>query len=139
MRTTKTALSLAALALGTALAAAPALAQNYPVGRSANDGGQVNAQPQTGGQRTGSASNTQAGNAGGDIYAFGGQGQPPGVGYHYPVGRAANDGGFVTAQSGTQRTGAADNERTTRGMRGHYATRSGRSLYNSMEKSNKAD
>jgi hypothetical protein len=118
MRSTKIALSAAAL--GAALISTAAFAQDYKVGRAANDGGLVQAQGQqapSSGQRTGSASNTQATRPGGDIYAFGGQGAPPAAQYHYPVGRAANDGGMVTAQTdtGTQRSGAAVNERTTRG------------------------
>lgn len=80
----------------------PAGQYHYAIGRSANDGGMgYSAQntphtgSPTGGQRTGSASNEQAQTASpnGDLYAFGGQGQPPGAGYHYPLGRSANDGG----------------------------------------------
>lgn len=135
MRSAKT---LGLAALSAALISTTAFAQDfkYPVGRAANDGGMVQAQGQQApdsGQRTGSASNTQATRQGGDLYAFGGQGAPPAAQYHYPVGRAANDGGMVTAQAqtttGTQRTGAADRERTTRGYASNM--QSGRSLYNS--------
>jgi hypothetical protein len=91
-------IGLTALLLGTALATVPALAQSYPTGRTANDGGQVTAQ--TGGQTTGSASNMQAKRQNGDLYAFGGQGQPPAPQSHYPVGRAANDGGMVSGSPG---------------------------------------
>jgi hypothetical protein len=46
MRSTKFAVTLAALALGTALTTLPALAQDYhyPLGRGANDGGTSSAQ-----------------------------------------------------------------------------------------------
>ena len=122
MRSTRIGLSLVALGLGTALATVSAFAQNYPIGRSANDGGMVTAQPlsPTGGQRTGSISNDQAQrqSPSGDIYAFGGQGQPPAPASHYPVGRAANDGGMVTAQdqapTGGQRTGSVSNDQAQR-------------------------
>jgi hypothetical protein len=124
MRLSKISLSLAALGLGTALATVSAFAQNYPVGRSANDGGMVTAHSQspTGGQRTGSVSNEQAQrqSPSGDIYAFAGQGQPPAPASHYPVGRSANDGGFVTAQApapaptGGQRTGSFSNDQAQR-------------------------
>lgn len=76
---------------------------HYAIGRAANDGGmgyQAQNTPHTGsptgGQRTGSASNeqAQAPSPHGNLYAFGGQGQPPGTGYHYSLGRAANDGGM---------------------------------------------
>jgi hypothetical protein len=81
----------------------PASQYHYAVGRAANDGGvnysgqtAAHTESPTGGQRTGSASNEQASTPDphGNIYDFGGQGQPPGAGYHYPVGRAANDGGI---------------------------------------------
>jgi hypothetical protein len=124
MRSTRLGLSLAALGLGTALATVSAFAQNYPIGRAANDGGMVTAQTQspTGGQRTGSVSNDQAQrpSPGGDIYAFSGQGQPPAPASHYPVGRSANDGGIVTAQeqtpapTGGQRTGSVSNDQAQR-------------------------
>lgn len=76
---------------------------HYAIGRSANDGGMgyqaqnaAHSESPTGGQRTGSASNEQAqvSSPHGNLYAFGGQGQPPGTGYHYPLGRSANDGGM---------------------------------------------
>jgi hypothetical protein len=84
---------------------------NYPVGRGVNDGGMnysAHTESPTGGQRTGSASNQEASTPapGGNIYAFGGQGQPPGTGYHYPVGRGVNDGGMgysVQNQGGAAR------------------------------------
>jgi hypothetical protein len=79
----------------------PASQYHYPIGRSANDGGmnysaQSPTQSPTGGQRTESASNNQAKtpSPNGDLYAFGGQGQPPGAGHPYSVGRSANDGGM---------------------------------------------
>lgn len=137
MRSTKTVLSLAVL--GAALMSTAAFAQDYRVGRAANDGGMVQGQQQgpDSGQHTGSASNTQATRRGGDVYAVGGQGAAPTAQYHYSVGRAANDGGMVTAQTnnnaGTQRTGAADRERTTRGPGYASNTRgmTGVTLYNS--------
>jgi hypothetical protein len=132
MRSVKT---LGLAVLGAALMSTAAFAQDYKVGRAANDGGMVQAQQQApdSGQHTGSASNTQATRQGGDVYAFGGQGAPTQQ-YRYPVGRAANDGGMVTAQTntnvGTQRTGAADRERTTRGP-GYASNMNGGTLYNS--------
>jgi hypothetical protein len=139
MRSTKVALSLAALSAALLSTAAFAQDFKYPVGRAANDGGQVQAQQQApdSGQHTGSASNAQATRRGGDVYAFGGQGAPAAQQYHYPVGRAANDGGMVTAQTstnlGTQRTGAADRERTTRGpgYASNTGSMTGGTLYNS--------
>jgi hypothetical protein len=139
MRATHISLTLAALGLGTALVSATAFAQNvkYPVGRAANDGGMVAAQ--SGGERSGSASNTQAarlGGQGGNVYAFGRQGQPAAPQSHYPMGRAANDGGMVAAQAqqGGTRSGSASNERATRGPGETYAAGAqpqGKGLYNS--------
>jgi hypothetical protein len=123
MRSTKFAVTLGALALGTALSAMPALAQDYHVGRTANDGGMVAAQ--NAGQNTGSRSNERSGSAMGNHYAFGAQGQKQGRGIYnysgsdmtpaqdrkYAVGRAANDGGLTTAQfnNGEQTSGSASN------------------------------
>ncbi len=54
MRSTKIALHLAALGLGTALLAVGAQAQDtYPIGRGANDGGFVQAKPGNSGQQNG--------------------------------------------------------------------------------------
>jgi hypothetical protein len=102
-------LTLGVLALGSALTALPALAQDYHPGRSANDGGPVAAQNQ--GQNTGSRSNEQSGGPMGNTYAFGAQGQPAQgrdlyaysganqpAQFKYSVGRSANDGGQVKAQ-----------------------------------------
>jgi hypothetical protein len=69
MRHTKIALHIAALALGTAVLSASAYAQGY---------------------------NNKSFN-GADEYAPGAQGQP--AQSAYPVGRAANDGGMVNAQT----------------------------------------
>jgi hypothetical protein len=123
MRLSTISLSLAALSLGTALATVGASAQTYPTGRNANDGGMVAAQSQTGGQRTGTISNDQASRPNGDIYAFGGQGQPPAGGSHYPVGRNANDGGLTVAQmeNGAQRTGSNSNREAFRSGGETYA------------------
>jgi hypothetical protein len=122
MRSTKFAVTLGALALGTALSAMPALAQDYHVGRTANDGGMVAAQ--NAGQNTGSCSNEQSGSAKGNHYAFGAQGQKQGRGlynysgsgivptqYNYAMGRAANDGGQGNAQfdKGQPTSGSASN------------------------------
>jgi hypothetical protein len=90
----------------------PAAEYHYSIGRAANDGGMnyseqstAHSAAPTGSQRTGSASNEQASAPGGNIYAYGGQGQPPGAGFHYPVGRAANDGGmnYGAPNTGTSR------------------------------------
>ncbi len=155
-RTANIALSLAALGLGTALAATPGFAQqqqfHYPVGRAANDGGLVTAQTEKGAERTGTNSNRQAFRSGREVYAFGGQGQspraapgpynwangrgdrgelygyaggasPPAAQFHYPIGRAANDGGLVTAQTekGAERTGTASNRQAFRSGSEMYA------------------
>jgi len=128
MRSTKLAVTLGALAFGTAISALPASAQQYRAGRAANDGGPVSAQNQ--GQNTGSRSNEQSGGPMGNTYAFGAQGQPaqrrdlyaysgPGTAPAappYKVGRAANDGGPIGAQSSTggQRTGSAANREANR-------------------------
>ena len=139
MRSTKLAITLGALALGTALSAAPVLAQDYhyPIGRGANDGGAVAAQNQ--GQNTGSRSNEQSGGSMGNRYAFGAQGQPQGRGiynsagdagagnapteYKYPVGRSANDGGIGSAQfnKGEEKTGSASTREQVRSLNGSYA------------------
>ena len=127
MRSTKFAVTLGALALGTALSAMPALAQDYHVGRTANDGGMVAAQ--NAGQNTGSRSNEQSGSAMGNHYAFGAQDQKQGRGLYnysgsgmsdsgmaptqnkYAMGRAANDGGQSNAQfdKGEPTSGSASN------------------------------
>jgi hypothetical protein len=79
MRSTKFAVTLAALALGTALTTLPALAQDYhyPLGRGANDGGTSSAQLNNGEQTSGSAANREANRSNSDTYMFGAQGQPP--------------------------------------------------------------
>ncbi len=128
MRSTKLAVTLGALAFSTAISALPALAQEYHTGRAANDGGPVSAQNQ--GQNTGSRSNEQSGGPMGNNYAFGAQGQPAqgrdlyaysapnsaAAGPQYKVGRAANDGGPLSAASdeGGQRTGSAANREANR-------------------------
>jgi hypothetical protein len=83
----------------------------------------VAAQSQTGGQRTGTISNDQASRPNSDIYAFGGQGQPPAGGFHYPTGRAANDGGLTVAQAerGAERTGSNSNREAFRSGGETYA------------------
>jgi hypothetical protein len=112
MRPSKIKLGLAVLGLGTALAALPAYAQTSGPPRA-------HSEVQTSGQRTGSLSNEESRAPGGNTYAFGGQGQPQGAGYHYPVGRSANDGGanygsqataHTEAPTGGQRSGSASNE-----------------------------
>jgi hypothetical protein len=139
MRSTKIALHLAALGLGTALLAVGAHAQGYnnqgfngadeyapgaqgqpaqsayPTGRAANDGGMVNAQTQNqpGGERRALYNSAPS---------FGAQGQADE--YKYSVGRSANDGGMVTtpqAEKGAERTGSASNKE---------AFRSGNETYN---------
>lgn len=75
----KITLGVVALGLGTALVAAPAFAQNYPIGRAANDGGLAGiapAQAEKGAERTGSNSNREAFRSGSESYGFGAQGQP---------------------------------------------------------------
>jgi hypothetical protein len=105
MRSAKTTLGLAVL--GAALMSTAAFAQDYKVGRAANDGGMVQAQTNTnaGTQRTGAAdrerttrgpgyaSDTRS-MTGGTLY----NSAAPQGGFHYPVGRAANDGGMVSPQ-----------------------------------------
>jgi hypothetical protein len=111
-------LAASALALGTALTAIPALAQNnsaqqykYPMGRPMNDGGYV-VQQDSGAQQTGSAESRGRGGLHPSIAATG---QNTAQNYHYPMGRPMNDGGFPAEQAqynGGQRgarTGSAEN------------------------------
>jgi|SRR5580700_11877788 hypothetical protein len=145
MRSTKIALRLAALGLGTALLAVGAQAQDtYPIGRGANDGGFVQAKPGNSGQQNGPTTGGERqfsweGNdaAYGGQYRGGGQyggglyNSAPSSGaqnqadqYKYSVGRSANDGGMVTtpqAEKGAERTGSASNKE---------AFRSGNETYN---------
>ena len=122
MRLTKLAVTLGAFAMGTALSAAPALAQDYHAGRTAKDGGMLAAQ--NAGQNTGSRSNEQSGGAMGNHYARGSQAQPQGRGLYnysgsgmapaqnnYSMGGAFNDGGQGNAQfdKGEPTTGSASN------------------------------
>ena len=136
MRSTKLALTLGALALGTALSAMPAFAQDYHVGRTANDGGMVAAQ--NAGENTGSRSNEQSGRSTGNHYAFGAQGQPskgrglynysgsgmaPAQDRKYAAGRAANDGGLTSEQfnNGEQTSGSASNRQANRSGTDSYS------------------
>ena len=139
MRSTKIALHLAALGLGTALLAVGAQAQDtYPIGRAANDGGFVQGRAGNGGQQNGATTGGErqfswegndaayGGQYRGGLYnsapSFGGQDQ--GGQQKYPTGRAANDGGMVTtpqAEKGAERTGSNSNRE---------AFRSGNETYN---------
>ena len=139
MRSTKIALHLAALGLGTALLAAGAHAQDtYPIGRGANDGGFVQERagngaqqngPKTGGERQFSWEGNDA--TYGGQYRSGLYNSAPSSGpqdqggqQKYPAGRAANDGGMVTtpqAEKGAERTGSNSNRE---------AFRSGNETYN---------
>jgi hypothetical protein len=139
MRSTKIALHLAALTLSRAMLSAGAYVQGYnnrsfngadeyapgaqgqpaqsayPVGRSANDGGMVNAKTenQPGGERRALFNSAPS---------VGAQGQADE--YKYPASRAANDGGMVTTpqvEKGAERTGSASNKQ---------AFRSGNETYN---------
>jgi hypothetical protein len=135
MRSGKITLTFGVLALGTALTALPALAQDYHMGRAANDGGAVASQNQ--GQNTGSRSNEQSGGPMGNTYAFGSQGQPQGQAqgrglynsaspaqtqFKYSVGRSANDGGQVKAQldQGQPTSGSAANREAKNSARDTY-------------------
>jgi hypothetical protein len=150
MSGTRITLSLAGLALGTALATTGAFAQNYS-GKGANDGGLTTVQAQKGAERTGSASNREAFRSGNETYPFGGQsqpprkapgafgkglyaysgqndfngpGQPPVFKYNSPsTGRAANDGGLATvqAQKGAERTGSTSNREAFRSGQETYS------------------
>ncbi len=87
----KIAVGLAALALGAAFSAAPAMAQ---YGRNVNDGGLVNvpgAQPQPTEYRYYNYNNTSV----------------PSTDYKYPLGRNVNDGGLVPEPAATVQPRAA--------------------------------
>ncbi len=90
-------LSLAALALGGVLIAAPALAQ-YPQGRGANDGGMVSAK--TGAEQQSTTPKTAPTKT--SQTAPKAQAAPRETAQKYPVGRHINDGGFVTTQTQNQ-------------------------------------
>jgi hypothetical protein len=122
MRSPKLTLTLSALALGTALSALPALAQDshYPLGRNVNDGGFSATQTDTKtGQiapRAPKSDQSAQSNMGRGLYAYSGQGAPPAQEYKYPLGRNVNDGGISTAQfdKGAERTGSNSNREAFR-------------------------
>jgi hypothetical protein len=118
--TKKTALGLAALALGTALGALPAFAQeyHYSLGRGMNDGGFAaqNQNQNRGEPRTGTAANNRRTGITNPA--------PRPQAYNYSLGRGMNDGGFAVQSTGDQRTGTAANDREngiTGPRRGLYA------------------
>jgi hypothetical protein len=105
MHRNKMPLSFAALALGV-LIATPALAQQYPQGRGANDGGMVSAK--TGGEQpsaTPKVARTKTSQTAPKARAVNQQAAPREAAQKYPTGRSANDGGFATMQTQNQPTG----------------------------------
>jgi hypothetical protein len=121
MRSAKLTLSLSVLALGTALSALPALAQDshYPVGRNLDDGGFSTLQndSKTGQIAPRAPKTAQNQNMTGlGLYNYSGQGAAPAQEYKYPLGRNLNDGGISTAQfdKGAQRTGSNSNREAFR-------------------------
>ena len=143
MRLTTISLSLAALGLGTALVSTSASAQDYKIGRGANDGGLATAQVDKGAMRTGSNSNREAFRSGTESYSFGIQGQAPRSApnayntaqntdeFKYPVGRNANDGGFVAtnANNGLSTPQFDKGEERTGSTSAREAFRSGTDTY----------
>jgi hypothetical protein len=127
---TKLAATLGALALGTALCALPAFAQDYRTGRNLNDNGSFtsdNSGVKTGqigprAPKTGSMDR----NSGRGVYNYsandGGQGLAPAQG-KYSVGRGMNDGGISAEQfnKGEEKTGSASTREQVRSLNGSYA------------------
>jgi hypothetical protein len=132
MRSTKLTLILSVLALGTALSALPALAQDshYPLGRNANDGGfgtmqndsQQAAKTKTSQPRAPKNGQSASMNDRG-LYAYSGQGAPT-QDYKYPLGRNMNDGGIATSQfdKGAERTGSTSSREAFRSGTESYSS-----------------
>jgi hypothetical protein len=116
-------LAASTLALGTALTAIPALAQDYgsganntqqykyPIGRPMNDGGVAPQSSQNNGPQSSAAQQTRSAR----IRTNGAVNQSPSnaataQNYHYPMGRSMDDGGFPQEQA--QYNGAQRQERT---------------------------